>query len=110
MLPRSLSAKKLLLLHRVLLNGKTKGGYMLFDIFSKLFCVFISRASLVQVTLYCLLEVALHACKIKHPQVMSMVKSGPTALNFGYDFVLLIHFLGYPVPVGCLIPTNDYVR
>ena len=85
-------------------------GDMLFDIFSKLFRVFISRASLVQVTLYCLLEVALHACKIKHPQVMSMVKSGPTALNFGYDFVLLIQFLGYTVPVGCLIPANDYVR
>ena len=23
---------------------------------------------------------------------MSMVKSSPTALNFGYDFVLLVHF------------------
>ena len=29
---------------------------------------------------------------IKHPQVMSMVKFSPIALNFGYDFVLLVHF------------------
>ena len=28
---------------------------------------------------------------------MFMVKSSPTALNFGYDFVLLVHFLGHPV-------------
>ena len=28
---------------------------------------------------------------------MSMVKFGPTALHFGYDFVLLMHFLGHPV-------------
>ena len=25
-----------------------------------------------------------------------MVKFGPTALNFGYDFVLLVHFFGTP--------------
>ena len=28
---------------------------------------------------------------------MSMVKFSPTALNFGYDLVLLVHFLGHPV-------------
>ena len=28
---------------------------------------------------------------------MFMVKFSPTALNFGYDFVLWVHFLGYPV-------------
>ena len=26
-----------------------------------------------------------------------MVKFSPTALNFGYDYVLLVHFLGHPV-------------
>ena len=26
------------------------------------------------------------------PQVMSMVRFSPTALNFDYDFVLLVHF------------------
>ena len=26
-----------------------------------------------------------------------MVKFSPIALNFGYDFVLLVHFLGHPV-------------
>ena len=30
--------------------------------------------------------------RIKGPQVMFMVKFSPTALNFGYDFVLLGHF------------------
>ena len=34
---------------------------------------------------------------IKPTQVMFMVKFSPTALNFGYDFVLLVHFLGHPV-------------
>ena len=29
--------------------------------------------------------------RIKRPQVMSMVEFSPTALNFGYDFVLLVH-------------------
>ena len=28
---------------------------------------------------------------------MSMVIFIPNALNFGYDFVLLVHFLGHPV-------------
>ena len=28
---------------------------------------------------------------------MPMVKISPTALNFGYDFVLLVHFLGHAV-------------
>ena len=28
---------------------------------------------------------------------MFMVKFSPTALNFGYDFVLLVYFLGHPV-------------
>ena len=32
--------------------------------------------------------------RIKRPQVMSMVKYSPRALNFGYDFVLLVHFFG----------------
>ena len=31
---------------------------------------------------------------IKRYQVMSMVKFSPIALNFGYDFVLLVHFFG----------------
>ena len=26
-----------------------------------------------------------------------MIKFSPTALNLGYDFVLLVHFLGHPV-------------
>ena len=30
---------------------------------------------------------------------MSMVKSSPTALNFGYDF-FTSHFLGHPVPTS----------
>ena len=34
---------------------------------------------------------------IKPSQVMFMVKSSPTALDFGYDFVLLGFFLGHPV-------------
>ena len=34
---------------------------------------------------------------IKPSQVMFMVKFSPTALNFGYDFVLLVYFLGHPV-------------
>ena len=33
----------------------------------------------------------------KHPQFMSMVKFSPKALNYGYDFVLLVHFFGHPV-------------
>ena len=40
----------------------------------------------------------LRLSRIKRSQVMSMVKFSPTALNFGYDFVLL-HFLGHPVSV-----------
>ena len=35
--------------------------------------------------------------KTKPSQVMFMVKFSPTALNFCYDFVLLVHFLGHPV-------------
>ena len=31
---------------------------------------------------------------------MSMVKFSPTAVNFGYDFVLLVHFFGTP----CMSP------
>ena len=31
------------------------------------------------------------------PQVMSMVKFSPIALNFGYDFDLFKHFLGHSV-------------
>ena len=33
---------------------------------------------------------------------MSMVKYSPTALNFGYDFVLVVHFLGHPLHVSFL--------
>ena len=32
---------------------------------------------------------------------MSMVQFSPIALNFGYDFVLLVHFLGHPVAFYC---------
>ena len=39
----------------------------------------------------------LRLSRIKPPQVISMAKFGPTALHFGYDFVLLMHFLGHPV-------------
>ena len=34
---------------------------------------------------------------IKPSQVIFMIKFSPTALNFGYDFVLLVHFLWHPV-------------
>ena len=34
---------------------------------------------------------------IKPSQVMFMVKFSPTALKFGYDFVLIVHFFGHPV-------------
>ena len=36
---------------------------------------------------------------IKPSQVVFMVKFSPTALNFGYDFVLLVHFLGHPLSI-----------
>ena len=39
--------------------------------------------------------------RIKPSQVMSMVKFSPIALKFGYDFALLVHFLGHPL---CQIP------
>ena len=39
----------------------------------------------------------LRLSRIKSFQVMFMVKFSPTALNFGYDFVLWVHFLGHPV-------------
>ena len=39
----------------------------------------------------------LRLSRINSFQVMSMVKFIPTAFNFGYDFVLLVHFLGHPV-------------
>ena len=45
MLPRSLSAKKLLLLHRVLLNGKTKGGYAVWYIFQIVPCFYFKGIS-----------------------------------------------------------------
>ena len=38
----------------------------------------------------------LRLSRINLPQVMSIVKFSPIALNFGYDFVLLVHFLGTP--------------
>ena len=34
---------------------------------------------------------------MKPSQVMFMVKFSRTALNFGYDFDLLVHFLGHPL-------------
>ena len=34
---------------------------------------------------------------IQPSQVILMVEFSPTSFNFGYDFVLLIHFLGHPV-------------
>ena len=34
--------------------------------------------------------------RIKPSQVMCMVKFGPTVLNFGYDFFLLVPFFGTP--------------
>ena len=34
---------------------------------------------------------------IKPNQVIFMIKFSPTALNFGYDLVLLEHFLGHAV-------------
>ena len=34
---------------------------------------------------------------MKPSQVIFMIKFSPTALNFGYDFVLFLHFLGHPV-------------
>ena len=37
---------------------------------------------------------------IKGPKVMSMVKFSHIALNFGYDFVLIVHFFGTP----CIAP------
>ena len=39
--------------------------------------------------------------RIKRSQAMYMVKFSPIALNFGYDFVLLVHFLG--TPCSCLV-------
>ena len=38
--------------------------------------------------------------RIKRPQVMFMVKFSPTALNFGYDFVLLVHLFWDILYVG----------
>ena len=50
----------------------------------------------------------LRLSKIKRPQVMSMVKFSPTALIFGYDFVPLVNFLGFPVYQG-LFFSNLYL-
>ena len=33
---------------------------------------------------------------------MSMVKFGPEALNFGFDFVILVHFFGTPCMYMCI--------
>ena len=35
--------------------------------------------------------------RTKPSQVIFMIKFSPTAINFGFDFVLLVHFLGHPV-------------
>ena len=34
---------------------------------------------------------------MKPSQVIFLIKFSPTGLNFGYGFVLLVHFLGHPV-------------
>ena len=39
---------------------------------------------------------SLKLSQIKPSQVMYMVKLGPTVLNFGYDFFLLVPFFGTP--------------
>ena len=39
----------------------------------------------------------LRLSRIKRPQVISMVKFSSIALNLGYDFVLLVHFLRHSV-------------
>ena len=41
--------------------------------------------------------------RIKRSQAMFRGKIGPTALNFGYDFVLLVHFLGPVVRTKLII-------
>ena len=38
----------------------------------------------------------LRLCLFKPSQVIFMIKFSPTALSFGYDFVLLVHFFGTP--------------
>ena len=38
---------------------------------------------------------------------MSIVKFSPIALNFGYDFVLLVHFLGHPVYAQVTLQLNQ---
>ena len=43
---------------------------------------------------------SLRLSRIKRSQVMSMVKFSPTALNFGYDFALLVHFFETPGKAG----------
>ena len=54
----------------------------------------------------------LRLSRIKRPQVMSMVKFSPIALNLGYDFVLLVHFFGtlciFSFQVGSLHYTSAY--
>ena len=47
---------------------------------------------------------------IKSFQVMFMVKFSPTPLNFGYDFVLSVHFLGYPVVVITIYGVSNPVH
>ena len=46
----------------------------------------------------------LRLSRIKRPQVMSMVKFSPIALNFRYDFVLLVHFWGEILYISLLQP------
>ena len=41
---------------------------------------------------------------IKRSKVRSMVKLSPTALIFGFDFILLVHFFGTPCTHGWLSP------
>ena len=45
----------------------------------------------------------LRLSRIKRPQVISMVKFSPIALNFGNEFVLFVHFFGTP----CICMTRN---
>ena len=39
-----------------------------------------------------------------------MVKLSPAALNFGYDFVLLVHFLGHPAEQKTIVLNDDNIQ
>ena len=46
---------------------------------------------------------SLRLSRIKGSQVMSTVIFSRTALDFGYDFVLLVNFVGHPIDCVMLI-------